>query len=80
MRDRGHAATWTRLCCAGNVSRPSSGIISLLGRGRADIPFDHFHTVLAEVVQRPVLVVGEQLHDPVGMLLAGGIEEEEGTA
>jgi hypothetical protein len=63
-----------------NMSRPSSAIVSLPGRGRADVPFDHFHTVLAEVVQRPVLVVGEQLHDPVGMLLAGGIEKEEGTA
>jgi hypothetical protein len=26
-------------------------IIALPGRGRADIPFDDFHTMLAEVVQ-----------------------------
>src|SRR6266511_3228972 len=55
-------------------------IIPLSGRGRADISFDDFHTVLAEVVQRPVLVVSEQPHHPVGALLAGGIDKEEGTA
>jgi hypothetical protein len=42
-----------------NVSGPCSAIIFLPGRGRAGVPFDHFHTVLAEVVQRAVLVVGE---------------------
>src|SRR4029453_2777104 len=55
-------------------------IIPLPGRGRADIPFDDFHTVLAEVVQRPVVVVGAQPHHPLGPLLGGGLEKEEGTA
>src|SRR5512132_2373616 len=55
-------------------------ILPLPGRGRAGISFDDFHTVLAEVVQRPVLVVGEQPHHPVGPLLGRGIDKEEGTA
>jgi len=44
------------------------------------VSFDDFHTVLAEVVQRPVLVAGQQPHHPVGPLPGGGIEKEEGTA
>ena len=53
-------------------------IIPLPGRGRADIPFDDFHAMLAEVVQRPVLVVGEQ-PPLVGPLLGGGIDERGGN-
>src|SRR4029450_12745574 len=59
---------------------PVMPIIPLPGRGRADIPFDDFHTVLAEVVQRPVVVVGEQPYHPVGSPFGGGIDKEEGTA
>src|SRR5512133_849303 len=55
-------------------------IIPLPGRGRADISFDDFHTVLAEVVQRPVVVVSQQPHHPVGTLLGGGIDKEERPA
>src|SRR5512132_2901951 len=55
-------------------------IIALAGRGRADISFDDLHTMLAEVVQRPVLVVSQQPHHPVGTLLGGGIEKKERPA
>src|SRR4029450_3988290 len=56
-------------------------IIPLIRSGPSrHLSFDDFHTMLAEVVQRPVLVVSEQPHHPVGALLAGGIDKEEGTA
>src|SRR5215218_4322254 len=66
----------SRLASARRGAAPWS---SMLGTS-ADLSFDVFHAVLAEVEQRQVVVVGEQPHQPVGTAAGGGIDPELGAA
>ena len=60
------------------ASRP---LAAVLGKGAsAQMPFDGFDTVLAQVVQEHVGVGGQQPHHAVGTVLGGSLDPKLGTA